>query len=214
MRQVAEPGFQIVVERDRTSRAVDHAQLQVVFEVLPDLSALALNGDAVLRELRFRADTAEHEQLRRADRTGRQHDLAGGVGCAGCAVLQVLHADGSAVFDDELLGFAAGFDLESRAARHAAEVALGGTATSALVRREVEITHTLLGCAIDVVVARHTDVGGRIDEGVADFPLEGHIRYVDRAPDAVVFTRAVSVVFGLLEERQHIVIRPWSRSVS
>jgi hypothetical protein len=62
---------------DLDRRGVDDVRDQVVVEVAPDAGQVHPRRDAVPRELLGRPDAREHQQARRLDRAGADHDLRG-----------------------------------------------------------------------------------------------------------------------------------------
>ncbi len=67
-------------------RGEEQGDLQVVLEVLADIGRVELTPDSGGLELVTRADAREHEDVRRADGTGTQHDLLLGADRAGRSV--------------------------------------------------------------------------------------------------------------------------------
>src|SRR5690606_4712295 len=75
-RELAVPAARAAVQRASVADLVDAANLEMVVQVLADARQVVHDGDATLGEQRARADARQLQQLRRADRSGRKHDLA------------------------------------------------------------------------------------------------------------------------------------------
>ena len=68
----------VAVERDRLQALHLDVELEVVLQVRADAGAVGDDRDAVLGEVRRRADAREHQELRRVDRGGGEDHLARG----------------------------------------------------------------------------------------------------------------------------------------
>ena len=103
-----------VVQGDRLAAAIDRADLEVILQVGADARQVVHHLDAVLLQMPGRADAGELQDLRRADRARRQHDLAAARGAPLGAVLAVAHADGAPAVEAPGRHQRLGLDVEVR----------------------------------------------------------------------------------------------------
>jgi hypothetical protein len=85
----------ISVERDRLGAVLLDIHLQVLLEILPDAGQVVLHRDAGLLQMVRRADTRQHEQLRRVDGAAGQDYFTFSAIAQDAAVLRELDADGA-----------------------------------------------------------------------------------------------------------------------
>ena len=78
-------------------------------------------GNAVLRERVGGADAGQHQELRRAERPGRQHHFATTTRAARHTVLAPAHAHRAPAFEDQTFGHAGGFEAQVRTAERRLE---------------------------------------------------------------------------------------------
>ena len=76
----------------------------MVLQVRADAGAVGDDRDAVLGEVRRRADAGEHQQLRRVDRGGGEDHLGAGLDHLAGVAAGDLDAGGAAVGDDHAGG--------------------------------------------------------------------------------------------------------------
>jgi hypothetical protein len=78
----------------------------VVLQVLAHTGQVVQHGNAVLLQVRLRADAREHEQLGRAVGPGAQDHFLAGTDLLHLAVAAQFHADGRLAFENDLAGVA------------------------------------------------------------------------------------------------------------
>ncbi len=201
-----------VVQR-RLADLVDHADLQVVLQVLADAGHFMRHVHAGRAQRLAGADARKLEDLRRADRACAQDHFAARAqaGLARSAVVekrQPGRAPGIVLVEQQMPRLRVGQHAQVLAPPRRAQIAHRSRAAPAAPRRQLEIARALLRRAVDVIVARNADLFGRINERVANRPVDPHVRDRDRPARAVVVVLAVFLVFRALEIGQHIGMGP------
>ena len=170
------------------------------------------HGDAVLAQVRGRADARQHQQLRRAVHPGAEDDLAGGVDSG--YVLRPggdLDAGGAAFVDHDPGDEGAGGDGEVRQVGGPVpvQVADRGAVAQAAAGVLLADRDAFLGLAVVVLDLLDPGGGGQgLDErlrGGGEVLLPGHL---DRAAGPAQRGRAVFPVLEALEAGQHVLAGP------
>src|SRR5215217_8586638 len=154
---------------------------------MSDLDAQRLKPGAV-------ADPGQLQQLRRAHRPGREHDLAAGAGLERLAALLPDDADGASVLDDHAGDVDAGLELEVRPLQHRLEKAPRGAPPTPGALVDLEVAGAEIVAAVEVGHGRDALLRRRLGEGVENLPA--HARMLDPpfAAGAVVLAGRRDVV--------------------
>src|SRR4029077_15102176 len=181
---------------------VDHAQLQMILQVLPDARPVEHDRDTEIEQIAPRPDAGEQQQLPRADRAGRENDLAPGARGLARAVLAPGHAGRAPAVELDALGEAAGFDPKVRPVEHRLPKSARRRPAPPAPLVDVEITGAFVVAAIEIVDRRDAVLLRRLAKRVEQFPL--HARRLDApfAADAMVLAFAEKMIGLLLEQRQ------------
>ena len=110
--------------------------------------------DAVLLQLRARADARQHQQLRRLQRAGAEQHLAPRLQLLQLAADAHLHADRAPAFEQDARGVGLGHHLQVGAAQVRRQVGLGGAEALAVLVRHLVHAHAFLRGAVEVGVQR------------------------------------------------------------
>ena len=165
--------------------------------------------DAVRPEHGGIADAGEFEELRRADRAGRQDHLAARPRRPPRAAAQIFDADGAAALEQDAGGVRAGLDGQIGAFHRRAQEGAGGRHAAAVLRGDLVDADAFLRRAVEVGIEGQAGRPSRLQvepgEGVH---MGGHVADMDRAAPAAPVVGAGLVVLDRLEEGQQIVIAP------
>ena len=125
----------------------------MVLQALADAGQIMVDLDAMLSQLRRRADAGDHQELRRLDGAGGEDDLT----CADRlldAVDAAGDADGPLALEPDARDLGVGLDLEIRSRPGGLQVAGGTAAASAAADGELEVADAFLARTVEVVVPR------------------------------------------------------------
>jgi len=128
-----------LVERLDAPNLEDRPLLKMVLQVAADAGLVVHQGDAELGEPFGRTDAGELQDLGRADRTGRQDDLALGPRLEGPAVLAELNACGALAVKKHLLDEDAGLETQVGPAEHRLQKGAGSGPAEAALLVDMEI---------------------------------------------------------------------------
>src|SRR5437879_11825022 len=131
----------------------------MVLQAAPDTGQVLHHRDAERGQLVLRADPRQQQELRRVDRAAAQDDLARGAGGIDAALAAEADADGAAALEQDLFGERLGDDLPVAALHRRAQIADRGRAAPAVARRRLVIADAVLAGAVEIVVARITELG-------------------------------------------------------
>ena len=195
----------------RAGRAIGDRDEEVIVKVLPDARQVDMDFDAMLPQVIGRADTGEHEELRRADRATADDDFTIHADDLGRASSLVLDASRSAVLDEHPSHQGACLDPEVRTPARRLHVTLANAAPNPIGRGHVKHAGTMLVVGVEVVAdGNAADLGGSLEKRMghrADLVV-GVSRDANRAARAVVLGLAVLVALELLEVRKHLFVAP------
>jgi hypothetical protein len=181
----------------------------VVLQVLAHTGQVVQHGDAVLLQVRLRADAREHEQLGRAVGPGAQDHLLAGTDLLHLAVAAQFHADGRLALENDLAGVAPVQHREVLAVGVGVQVGPRGVPALAVVLRGLGGRNAELAGAVVVGVERNAflDAGGT--EGLVGRRGAAQVAHMQRAAVAVVLVVGEAVaVFRTLEQRQQVGVAP------
>ena len=197
------------VVQGRLVALVDQARLQVVLQVLPDTRQVGQHVDAVLLQLGGLADTGEHEDLRGSDGAGGEDHLALGADhLLPPALVEIGNPDRPPAFDHHPGDVRPRDDLQVRALLDRIEIGHRRRAAPTLAGRQLEVADPFLFGAVVVRVVGVAGILRGCDPGIADRPLEAHVRHRERPAGAVVVVGAALLILRPLEQGQHVVPAP------
>jgi hypothetical protein len=173
-------------------------------EVLADAGEVEHRGDAVLAQVRARADAREQEQLRRVQRPRREDHLARRARPVEPLLARELDADGTPAFEEDARRMRPGEDREVGAAPRRPEVGRGRALAPPAPGRHVGRAEAGAQPAVRVVVVRVARLLPRLDEGARERVLDTRSPHAERAAAAVVRARAELVRLGALEVGQDL----------
>ena len=107
--------LEVAIQGDRFVGFDLHMRLKVVLQVLADMRCVQHHRHTVLFQMRPWADAGQHQQLRRAEGTGRQNDFSGGAGFdhpAPVPALGIFDADRTALLDHDPQNLGAGDNVQ------------------------------------------------------------------------------------------------------
>ena len=190
-------------------RAVNQVGGDVVLQVLAHTGQVVQHGNAVLLQVRFGADTRQHEQLGRAKGPGAQDHFLAGTDLLHPAVPAQLHAGGGLAFEDDLAGVATLEHREVAAIGVGVQVGSGGVPALAVVLRGLGGRNAELGGPVVVGIEWNAffDAGGT--ECLVGGRGAAQVAHVQRAAVPVVLVVGKTMaVLGALEQRQQIGVAP------
>ena len=180
----------------------------MVLQILADAGQMPDRGDAVRPQAVGVADAGPLEDQRRADRAGRQHDLAGRLRLEGLAVAAILQRDGAPVLDRDPVDHHAGHNLQVRPVQdRLQEAACRAPAPPALLV-DLEIGRALVVAGVEVVDLGHARRMRRVPDPVEDVPADTRMLHPPFAARAVKLARTIGMVLDRLEQRQDVVPAP------
>ena len=155
-----------------------------------------------------RADAGKLEQLRRADRAGRENDFAARPSLAAHTVLAVAQAYGAATLEQDALDMRAGREAQVRPLEDRLQKRGRRAPTPPATLVDLEIARTSVVTAIEIVDLRNTDLDPGLAHGVEDRPRDA--RALDPPFAALPMQGARAAVMVLLAEEigQHVLPAP------
>ena len=153
-RRLAEQAARLLVEGRHAADLVGHAQLQMVLQVFPDPSHLVQHVDAGPTKDIAPADTGKFEDVRRADRAGRQHGFLRRIGALGDAVMLVLDPDDGIPLNQQPADLSVGQHRQIGPLRRRAQKGLRRVPADAGALVDVEIAGALVVATVEVVAFR------------------------------------------------------------
>ena len=197
-----------LVQRLDAMHLEDRALLKVILQVAADARLVVHDGDAQLAEPVGRTDAGELQDLRRADRTGRQDDLAPGPRLEEPAVLPELDADGALAVEDHLLDQHSGLQAQVGAVEHGLQEGAGrGPAHTALLV-DVEIADPGIVAGVEIRRHRNAHLRRRPGDGIQDIPLHARLLDPPFAAGAVMLGVAEEMIVETLEDGADVVPAP------
>jgi hypothetical protein len=149
--------------------------------------------------MRFRADTREHQQLRRVDRATAKDDFPVAANLKILSFEPVDSAHGPSLFDQNPARERMRDDRQIRPTFDWPQIAHGGTAAAALVHRSLIKAHTFLPGPVEIGIARYPEHYRRLDKPVPDLALVGPIRYRQRTTRGMELVGTARLVLDLQE---------------
>jgi hypothetical protein len=199
---------------DRPPRLIGDAGEWVVVEVRADARKVVDHVDAQFAQVPLGTESRQHQELRRADGAGGEHDLLPRPGASGLAVDCVLDPDAAIGVEQKAQRQRGGLDREARAAGDRLKV--GGRRALARPIDDVEVVPADALGLLAVAVLGLGDA--RLERGVEERLGEGmsvaRRRHAQRSADAAVGRVAALGVLRALEVRQQAVVVPTRGSVA
>ncbi|MCY1354775.1 hypothetical protein D9M69_411670 [compost metagenome] len=193
----------------RVADLVGHGVVDVVLQVLPDTGQVHQHGDAQAPQFPGWADAGQHQRLRRAEGPGGEDHLAARAHFLDLLAVVVAHADAALALEDQAVEGGIEEEPQVAAIEDGPQVALGCTATLAILLGDLVAEAAILLAAVVVVGARNALRLGRVHEDVAQRARRLQLGDIQRAASAMerVLAEAL-VVLRPLEVRQHRVVVP------
>ena len=185
------------------------AVVDVVLQVGADLGAVADQGDAMLAQMRRRADAGRHQQLRGAERAGCQDHLEPGIERQLAVALAIDHADRPRALEADPPDLGVG-DHPYVARPRGRRPDIGGAGIEPLARLLEHLVAPdpfLLG-TVEVGIGLVAGLQGGLDEGVGGRIALAQILDAQRAAGAMQIRGAAAVALGALEIGQHVAPAP------
>ena len=164
--------------------------------------------DAVLLQVRARADAAGHQDLRGLKGAGAQQHLAAHLQTVAAAVAHVLDAAGAAAIEHDAGDLGASDHLQVGPAQRRRQIGLGGAASFTVAVRGLVPAHAVLRGAVEVGIQRQAGLHTGLDEALGQRVGAAQVLHAQRAVGAVQVVTAAQVALGLAEPGQHVVERP------
>src|SRR5258708_15758077 len=156
-----------VIGGDGLGATIDQANLEMILQVLTDALAIEHDRYAVRAQLRPRPNPGQHQQLRRLDGPGGQHNTMTGVQVLQLRTDATGDATGAAFIDENASDLSVGDDGQIFSPLRGAQISIGGAFTPAVARGQLIVPGTLLACTIEILIARDAAVFRRGDNGLA-----------------------------------------------
>ena len=198
-----------LVEGRNPMDLVGTPDLQVVLQVFADPREVVNDVDPMVLQERSRTDTRELQQLRGADRSGRENDLRGGVDHGVFPVQAHLEAGRPSAVDADLLHLGVDQDAQVGTASDRAQKGLGGAPAPAPALVDVEIPASLVVAAVEIVGLRDSGLRGGIAKGVQNLPTQPLLLDPPFAAGSVHMIGGHGpLIFGLQEVGEDVVPTP------
>ena len=181
---------------------------RVIGQVPAHAGAVGEHRDVVLAQVRGRADTGQHQQLRAADGASREDHLGVGPGRLLDAAAQVADAGRPAALDVDAGHQGVGLHGEIRPADGRVQVGVGRRPAPPAPLSHLVVPDAILAGAVEVVVAGLAAVLRGADEGAGQVALVAQILHAQRSGRPVVGRRAPGVALGPQEVGQQVGIAP------
>ena len=185
-------------------RVVQQHHVGVVVQVLAHARQIVHHGNAVLLQLRARANAREHQQLGRQQRPGAEQHFARGAHFLQLPTLAVLHAHRTAALHQHPRGLRAGDDLQVRPAQVRREVALGGAVAFPILVGDLVQAHAFLVWPVEVQVVRVARLHPGVHKALAHAVRRAQVGHVEGPALPVQGAADAFVVFGTHKVGQHI----------
>src|SRR5580704_10764150 len=198
-----------VIGGDGLGASIDQTNLKMILQVLADALAIDHDRYVVRAQLLSWPDARQHQQLRRLDGTGSQHNTMTGVQVLQLRTDATGDATGAAFIDENASDLSVGDDGQIFSPFRWAQISIGGAFTPAVARGQLVVPGTLLACTIEVVIARDAAVFRRGDNGLNEFMLSHNATDPEPPAGSVqLVVPELRIVLELDEVRQDIVPAP------
>lgn len=190
-------------------RRVTKHKVRVIMQVLADAGELMNYGDTVLTDLFARADTRQLEKLRSLKDTSAEDHLAPRAIHSRLILLAEFHAHRSFAFEDDARGQSVYFHSQVAAlARDGVYVGARAAAAFAVLLCDLIQTQSFLFPAVEVVANRIPGLPRSLEVDVHDRIVALQLADTQGSALPVVLVEKLIVIFGSLEVRQHVCVRP------
>ena len=140
----------------------------MVLQVLADAGQVVHDFDARGLEHGARTDPGALQQMRRADRTGSDDDLATATRGLDRSAALVFDPDGATLLDQDAPGHRTGDDVQVRARHGRPQVGVRRRPAHAVLDRHVHRAEALLHVAVRIVGLAVARLVARLDEGAVE----------------------------------------------
>ena len=202
----------VAVERDRPPARHLQVDLEMVLQVGADAGPVGDDRDAVLAQVRRRADARQHEERRRVDRGCGEHDLGVRPDPADRPAALIFDADRPAALHDDAAHMGPRPQLQVAALQRRLEIGVGGGPAAALPHRHLHCAKTFLALAVIVVGRRVAGLLAGVDEGAVERVLLAPAGDVERAVAAAPPGLPPVRVFHAPVVGQHVPVAPARRA--
>jgi hypothetical protein len=164
--------------------------------------------DVVRAQLVGRADSRQHQQLRRLHRPAGDDDLTGRAGFARRPVTDVANPRRPFAVEEQLADVRVGLHGDVGALHDRPEVGIGNGPASPRSLGHLIVTHAVLVGAVEILVAGQPKRDRRLQPRPAQRVLIALILHPQRPPGAVIGRIASLLVLGSEEVGQHLDVAP------
>jgi hypothetical protein len=168
--------------------------------------------DPDLAQVRARADARAHQQLGRADRTGRQHDFTAALHIEDLRADAVLDTCAPLAAEDEPVHQRVGDEIEVRPLQRRYQVGVRCALPPAVDDRELRPAESFLHAAVEIVDDRMTDLSSRLQHGLRQWVRRRRPPQPQRTAAAPQGRVSALDVLTAFEEGQQVVEPPAIRS--
>jgi hypothetical protein len=195
--------------RRRFRKLVGHRREQVILQVLSDARQIEHHRQAQLFQVRGGSDPRKHQELRRSDRPGAEHDFFLRQSRVLGLTDLVAHARDARAARHDLGHVRIGHDLEVLSIASGAKKCDGSAATIVVAARHLINAGALGVSAVEIVDERDSGAGcQRGGERQGRRAHVAHFLHVEAAFCSVMVARAAHVSLRALEIRQYVVPAP------
>jgi hypothetical protein len=180
----------------------------VVLQAGPHGGGVDDHRDVVSAQVVGRADTRQHQQLRRPDRPAGDDDLPGRAGFAWRSGVDVADPPRPVAFEGQLADQRVGLHGEVAAPHGRPEVGVGDRPASPRLLGHLIVTDAVLAGAVEVLVAGQPRRDGRLQPRPAQRVLIALVLDSQWASGAVIGGLAALLVLGSEEVGQHVGVSP------
>ncbi len=175
----------------------------MVLQVRADAGRVVDHVDAVPAKHRRRADTGQHEQLRRVDRTAAEQHFACDGLVPGASSPHVRDAAGAPALEGDSAGLRAGAHHEVASPQRGAQVGRRARAARAALLRDLVEPRAFLHRTVEIIVAWNAGLRGGVDEDMRERIDVAKVGDMQRAVAAVQRVGAPRIRFAAPEVGQH-----------
>ena len=180
----------------------------MVLQVLAHARKIVAHLDAVVTQMRRRADAGEHQELRRAEGARAQDDGPGGAGARPPAPAAILDADGALAVEQQPENLRVGQDAEIGAAPRRPQIGPRGAVPPAPALGGLHEADADLGRRIDVGHAPHAGVDAGLEERDRERVHRADVRDRERPAGAATGVGAVLKILQAAEIGQNALENP------
>ncbi len=209
-RHAVEP--HLVVERTRIGTGEIELRRQMILQVFADRQ-IGRDRDAVLAQMRGRADARQHQHLRRAEGAGREDHLALGRDLVALPVLDEFDAGRARTAQQHAGRLRARLDREVAAIARGLEERIGGRRAPAVPDGVLALAETFRARAVVIGCLGNAGRHAGVDPGLIERVARLRPLRAERARAAAIFVLAALPGLAPFEIGQHVRIGPAARAL-